>query len=98
MQIQQIELKRGLRLRRYECTESECNVGLCLSDCFQDYHTLKYFSTFNSLYISVNKYIVSELRKNSLFYYDGALRSFAIDLIRLSSSIIKFLCKSIVKF
>jgi hypothetical protein len=26
---------------RYECTE--CNVGLCISDCFRDYHTLKYF-------------------------------------------------------
>ncbi|CAF1289214.1 unnamed protein product [Adineta ricciae] len=26
---------------RYECTE--CDVGLCVSGCFQDYHTLKYF-------------------------------------------------------
>jgi hypothetical protein len=26
---------------RYEC--AECNVGLCVSGCFQDYHTLKYF-------------------------------------------------------
>ena len=26
---------------RYECTE--CNVGLCISGCFRDYHMLKYF-------------------------------------------------------
>lgn len=26
---------------RYECVE--CNVGLCISDCFRDYHMLKYF-------------------------------------------------------
>ncbi len=26
---------------RYECTE--CDVGLCISGCFQDYHNLKYF-------------------------------------------------------
>jgi hypothetical protein len=26
---------------RYECRD--CNVGLCISACFRDYHTLKYF-------------------------------------------------------
>ena len=26
---------------RYE--SAECNVGLCVTDCFQDYHILKYF-------------------------------------------------------
>ncbi len=29
---------------RCECTE--CDVGLCISGCFQDYHTLKYFRHF----------------------------------------------------
>ncbi len=33
--------EKSVKYTRYQC--EECDVGLCIIDCFEAYHTLKYF-------------------------------------------------------